>query len=126
MGGENLRSSDPRGLLVIVPTGAEGEDKLTDALPAMGYPHWLIIAGAFLVVFGLLGLAFRQRLAPVEPTEVANRSEQGQSELEPEIVQVNRKARLAEQTKDRWTNEAKPAPWAQERGSRDKPSRPEG
>jgi len=33
----------------------------------MEYPHWLIVAGAFLVVFGLVGLAFRQRLAPIEP-----------------------------------------------------------
>jgi len=56
----------PRGLL---PTGAEGEDKVTDALSAMEYPHWLIVAGAILVVLGLLGLAFRQRLAPIEPTE---------------------------------------------------------
>ena len=35
----------------------------------MEYPHWLIVAGAILVVLGLLGLAFRQRLAPIEPTE---------------------------------------------------------
>jgi len=35
----------------------------------MEYPHWLIVAGAILVVFGLLGLTFRQRLAPIEPTE---------------------------------------------------------
>ena len=35
----------------------------------MEYPHWLIVAGAILVVLGLLGLAFRQRLATIEPTE---------------------------------------------------------
>ena len=35
----------------------------------MEYPHWLIVAGAILVVLGLLGLAFRQRLAPIEPAE---------------------------------------------------------
>jgi hypothetical protein len=35
----------------------------------MEYPHWLIVAGAILVVVGVIGLAFRQRLAPVESTE---------------------------------------------------------
>jgi hypothetical protein len=48
---------------------AEGEDKVTDALSAMEYPHWLIVAGAILVVLGLVGLAFRERLAPIEPAE---------------------------------------------------------
>jgi hypothetical protein len=48
---------------------AEGEDKVTDALSAMEYPHWLIVAGAILVVLGLVGLAFRKRLAPIEPAE---------------------------------------------------------
>jgi hypothetical protein len=27
----------------------------------MQYPHWLMIAGAILVVLGFIGLAFRQR-----------------------------------------------------------------
>ena len=42
---------------------------MTDALSAMEYPHWLIVAGAILVVLGLVGLAFRKRLAPIEPAE---------------------------------------------------------
>jgi LPXTG-motif cell wall-anchored protein len=29
-------------------------------LTAMEYPHWLMIAGAVLVVLGLIGFAFRQ------------------------------------------------------------------
>ena len=43
---------------------------MTDALSAMEYPHWLIVAGAILVVFGFIGLAFRQRLAPIEPEKI--------------------------------------------------------
>ena len=42
---------------------------MTDALSAMEYPHWLIVAGAILVVFGFIGLALRRRLAPLEPAE---------------------------------------------------------
>ena len=42
---------------------------MTDAFSAMEYPHWLIVAGAILVVLGLVGLAFRKRLAPIEPAE---------------------------------------------------------
>ena len=61
-----------------------------------------------LVVFGTIGLAFRQRLAPIERTEVANRIEQRRSELEAEIA-ANRKSKLAEQTKDRRAT-AKPPP----------------
>jgi len=83
---------------------------MRDALSAMQYAHWLIVAGAILVLLGFIGLAFRRRMAPLESTEVANRNEQRRSEFGAEIAQANRKAKLAEQTKDRWANEAKPPP----------------
>ena len=83
---------------------------MRDALSAMLYAHWLIVAGAILVLLGFIGLAFRRRMAPLESTEVANRNEQRRSEFGAEIAQANRKAKLAEQTKDRWANEAKPPP----------------
>jgi hypothetical protein len=35
-------------------------------LSAMQYPHWLMVAGAVLVVFGLIGFSFRQN-KNVEP-----------------------------------------------------------
>ena len=81
-----------------------------DAFSAMEYPHWLIVAGAILVVIGTIGLAFRRRMAPLERTEAANRNEQRRSEFEAEIAQANRKAKLAEQTKGRWADKAKPPP----------------
>jgi len=83
---------------------------MRDALSAMQFAHWLIVAGAILVLLGFIGLAFRRRMAPLESTEVANRNEQRRSEFGAEIAQANRKAKLAEQTKDRWANEAKPPP----------------
>jgi len=82
---------------------------MTDAFSAMQYPHWVLVVGAILVVLGFIGLAFRQRPAPTERTEVANRIEQRRSELEAEIA-ANRKSKLAEQTKDRRATEAKPPP----------------
>jgi hypothetical protein len=35
-------------------------------LSAMQYPHWLMVAGAVLVVLGFIGFAFRQN-GTVEP-----------------------------------------------------------
>ena len=75
----------------------------------MEYPHWLIIAGVVLLVLGFVGLAFigfafRQR-NDAEVEETANGNEQGRSEYEAEPAQIqaaNRKAKLAEQTRERW------------------------
>ncbi len=42
-------------------------------LSAMEYPHWMIVAGAVLVVLGFIGFAFRQNrnIEPDhEPTEM--------------------------------------------------------
>jgi hypothetical protein len=40
-------------------------------LSAMEYPHWMIVAGAVLVVLGFIGVAFRQNIEPDhEPTEM--------------------------------------------------------
>jgi len=52
-------------------------------------------------VLGRVGLAFPQRPAPLEPRDVSKR----QSDFEAQITQANRKAKLAEQTKDRWTKQ---------------------
>jgi hypothetical protein len=96
-----------------------------DAFSAMEYPHWLIVAGAILVVTGIIGLALRQKLAPVETRGVANGNEQRRSEFEAETAQTHRKVKLAEQTRDRWATDAKPTPSTQEHSevaSQGKPS----
>jgi hypothetical protein len=37
---------------------------MTDALSALQYPHWLMVAGAVLVVFGFIGFAFGRNRNP--------------------------------------------------------------
>ena len=75
---------------------------MTNAFSSMGYPHWLIVAGAVLLVLGFIGLAFRLRQnAEANLKEMANGNEQGRSDLA-ELDQTqatNRKAKLAEQTR---------------------------
>jgi hypothetical protein len=34
---------------------------MTDALSAMEYLHWLIVAGAIMVALGFIGFGFRQK-----------------------------------------------------------------
>jgi hypothetical protein len=76
----------------------------------MGYPHWLIVAGAVLVVIGCIGLALGGRtgaevtpsVAEIKPTDIANNNEQGPPAFLTAQTDANRKAKLAEQTRDRW------------------------
>jgi hypothetical protein len=70
---------------------------MTDVLSVFVYPHWLLVAGAILVVIGLVGIAFRQTKADLKPTEVAHESD---------WARADRKAQLAERTRNRWANEA--------------------
>jgi hypothetical protein len=53
-------------------------------LSAMEYPHWLIVAGAVLVVLGIVGVAFLKSNA--EPPEDDN--------LEQEVAQPEERAQL--------------------------------
>jgi Sec-independent protein translocase protein TatA len=81
---------------------------MTDVFSSMEYPHWLIVAGAILVVLGSIGFAFRQRKgAEATLKEMANESEQGRPEFEAELAQTqaaSRNAKLAEQARDRWAS----------------------
>ena len=81
---------------------------MTNAFSSMEYPHWLIVAGAVLLVLGFIGLAFCQRKgAEAKLNERANGNERGPSEFEAELAQTqatNRKTKLAEQTRQRWTD----------------------
>jgi hypothetical protein len=83
---------------------------MTD-LFSMGYPHWLIVAGAVLVVLGCIGLALvggrtgvevTLPAAEIKPADIANNNEQGPPEFLTAQTDANRKAKLAEQTRDRW------------------------
>jgi hypothetical protein len=75
---------------------------MTDAFTVMGYPHWLTVAGAIVVVLGFIWLARRQRKgAEAKLREWRMGNEQLRSQREGELAQKQRKAKRAEQTKDR-------------------------
>ena len=80
---------------------------MTNAFSSMGYPHWLIVAGAVLLVLGFIGMALRQRVVQAELIEMATGDAERPSESEAELAQTpaaNRKAKLEEQKRDRWAN----------------------
>jgi Flp pilus assembly protein TadB len=76
---------------------------MTNAFSSMEYPHWLIVAGAVLLMLGFVGLALRQRAVEAELNDMA--SEQFESEAELAQTQgADRKAKLEEQKRDRWAD----------------------
>ena len=71
------------------------------ALSSIEYPHWLMMAGALLLVLGFVGLALRQRGVEAEPLAMAN--DQGPSEPEADLNEVEVYNRTAkEKRRDRW------------------------
>src|SRR5438876_5774271 len=80
---------------------------MTNAFSSMEYPHWLIVAGAILLMLGFVGLALRQRGVEAELNDMASGHEQGRSEPDTELAQTqaaDRKEKLEEQKRDRWAN----------------------
>ena len=74
---------------------------MTDFLSSMEYPHWLMIAGAILLILGLIGLTLRQRSVEAEPTGIASEQEPSEPEADLDQVEVyNRTAK--EKRRDRW------------------------
>ena len=71
------------------------------ALSSIEYPHWLMIAGALLLMLGLVGLALRQRGGEAEPVALVN--DQAPPEPEDDVNQVEVYNRMAkEKRRDRW------------------------
>ena len=71
----------------------------------MEYPHWLILAGAVLLMLGFVGLALGQRGAEAEHNDM--QSDQEPSEPEAELAQTqgaDRKSKIEEQKRDRWAD----------------------
>jgi hypothetical protein len=78
---------------------------MTIALSTMEYPHWLMLAGALLVMLGLAGIVLRPRTVEAETVAIA--SEQEPSELAAELDQVEVYNRTAKQKRrDRWAEGA--------------------
>jgi hypothetical protein len=84
----------------VAPEGGE-------ELPAMEYPHWLILAGALLLMVGFLGLALRRQSDEANPPEIA--SNQASSELEDGLTPLAVYNRTAKgKRRDRWAERAAP------------------
>ena len=80
---------------------------MTDALSSMEYPHWLIIAGAVLLMLGLVGLALRPRSIEADASDVTNDQEPSEPETDLTPAEVyeraakeKRRARWAERERD--------------------------
>jgi len=68
----------------------------------MEYPHWLIAAGAVLLMLGFVGLALRKRAVEGDLDDALT-SGQGQSEPEAELAQTQDADRMMKEKKrDRW------------------------
>jgi hypothetical protein len=79
---------------------------VANAFSSVEYPHWLIVAGAVLLVLGFVGLALRQ-IGNEADDDMVSELEQGWSESETELAQTqaaDRKAEREERKRDRWAN----------------------
>ena len=74
---------------------------MTSALSSMGYPHWLIIAGAMLLILGLIGLALRQRSLEIHHNDMTNDQEPSEPEADLTPTEVYERA-AKEKRKSRW------------------------
>ena len=80
---------------------------MTDALSSMEYPHWRIIAGAILLMLGLVGLALRPRSVEADPSDMTNDREPSEPEADLTPAEVyertakeKRRARRAERERE--------------------------
>ena len=74
---------------------------MTDALSSMEYPHWLIIAGAILLMLGLVGLALAPPSVEAAPSDMTNDDEP--SELKADLTPAETYERTAkEKRRARW------------------------
>jgi len=73
---------------------------MTDVLSSMGYPHWLIIAGAILLMLGLAGLALRQANLETHPNGLTD-EERSESETDRTPTEAYERA-AKEKRKARW------------------------
>ena len=78
----------------------------------MEYPHWLIIAGAILLMLGLVGLALRPRSVEADNSDMTNDQEPSapEADLTPaeayeRTAKEKRRARWAEREREEPANE---------------------
>jgi hypothetical protein len=76
--------------------------EVMDAFSSLQYPHWLIIAGAIVLLLGLLGLAFRPRNGQTEIEESAVEDKPWLLDPEAAEAAADREAILEENKRIRW------------------------
>jgi hypothetical protein len=81
---------------------------MTDALSSMEYPHWLIIAGAILLMLGLVGLALRPRSVEADPSDMMNDQEPSAPEVDLTPEAYERAAK--EKRRARWADREREEP----------------
>ena len=74
---------------------------MTNTFSSMEYPHWLIIAGAILLMLGLVGLALRQRSVEADPNDMTNDQEPSEPETDLTPAEVYERA-AKEKRRARW------------------------
>jgi hypothetical protein len=80
---------------------------MTSVFSSIEYPHWLIVAGALLLMLGFFGLALRQRGVDADPLDMTNNQEPSEPEDDLTLVEdYNRTAK--EKRRDRWAERAAP------------------
>ena len=67
----------------------------------MEYPHWLIIAGAILLMLGLVGLALRLRSVEADLNDMTNDQEPSEPETDLTPAEVYERA-AKEKRRTRW------------------------
>jgi hypothetical protein len=89
------------------PFSGRGGPRRRREITAMEYPHWLILAGALLLMLGFLGLALRRQSDAADPSEMA--SNQATSEPEDSLKPLEVYNRTAKgKRRDRWAERAAP------------------
>jgi hypothetical protein len=74
---------------------------MTDALSSMEYPHWLIVAGAILLMLGLVGLALRPQSVEANPSDMTNDHEPSEPETDQTPAEVYERT-AKEKRRARW------------------------
>lgn len=76
---------------------------MTNTYTSLGYPHWLLIVGALLLLAGAVGLALRRRTVEADSDDIASDQEPYEPETDLTPVEVYERTAKAKR-KARWAD----------------------